>query len=160
MEFLTNIGFMKADTERLSALGKDLCGKLEHDEASLHRAGDLQRVHGMIFAGSDPEDLVLCEEDSGRWYLVEMDGDTITDFWEAEYIEGFNAEEIETLRTKGVYHDGAACYITGKMLKQEERFRGQEFEDSAVYAVDYENGSVTEVCCQLDYLEAASRIFD
>lgn len=160
MEILTNIGFVKADTERLSAMEKDLCIKLERDRATLHRAGELKRDHGMIFADTDPEDLVLCEEDSGRWYLVEMDEDVIVGFWGAEYIEGFKAEEIEDLRNKGYFRDGDAYYITGRELKQEERFRGQEFEDSAVYAVDYENGSVTEVCCQLDYLEAASRIFD
>lgn len=161
MEILTNIGIMKADAERLSAPEKDLCMKLERDRASLHRAGDLKRDHGMIFSDTDPEDLVLCEEDSGTWYLVDMDEDTIVGFWGAEYIEGFKAEEIEAIRNKGYFHDGDACYITGKALKrenvdwsEEEKDMIQGLEDRDVYywldSVDY--------ICHLDGIENASRI--
>ena len=162
MEILTNIGIMEADTERLSAQGKELCRKLERSEATLHRAGDLKRAHGMIFSDTDPEDLVLCEEDSGRWYLVEMDEEVITDFWEADYIEGFKAEEIEALRSQGFFRDGDAYYITGEALKrenvdwsEEEKDMIQNLEDNAVY---YWDDSVDYIC-YLNGIENASRIF-
>lgn len=162
MEILTNIGFVKADTERLSAMEKDLCMKLERDRATLHRAGELKRDHGMIFSDTDPEDLVLCEEDSGTWYLVEMDEDVIGGFWETEYLEGFNAEEIEALRTKGFFRDGDAYYITGEALKrenadwsEEEKDMIQNLEDKGVY---YWDDSVDYIC-HLNGIENASRIF-
>ena len=69
-------------------------------------------------------------------------------------IEGFNAEEIEALITKGYFREGDAYYITGKELKKEESVRDNELDDDAVY---YWDDSVDYIC-QLDNLERASRI--
>ena len=163
MEILTNIGFVKADTERLSASEKDLCRKLERDRATLHRAGELKRDHGMIFPETEPDSLVLCEEDTGRWYIVETMDDIIIGFEEMmDYIEGFKAEEIEALRSQGFFRDGDAYYITGEALKrenvdwsEEEKDMIQNLEDKGVY---YWDDSVDYIC-HLNGIENASRIF-
>ncbi len=59
---------------------------------------------------------------------------------------GFKEEEIKDLRTKGCFHEGGACYITGKGLNKEKSIRGQEFDENAVYAVDYVDGGADYMC--------------
>lgn len=137
--------------------------KLERGEATLHRAIDLQKAHGMVFPEAEPESLILCEEDTGRWYIVEMAEDIIIGFEEIDYIEGFKEKEIEAIRATGCCPNyyGEAYYITGKALKEEtvdwsddEKEEIQSLDDEAVY---YWDASIDYIC-QLDKLETASRI--
>lgn len=137
--------------------------KLQRGEADLYRAEELQKAHGMIFPEIEPEGLILCEEDTGRWYIVEMAEDIIIGFEEIDYIEGFKEKEIEALRTKGYFQEycSDAFYITGKALKEEEvdwleeeKDRIQNLDDEGVY---YWDASIDYIC-QLDKLETASRI--
>lgn len=128
--------------------------KLQKGEATIHRAIDLQKAHGMVFPDTEPESLILCEEDTGRWYIVEMAEDIIIGFEEIDYIEGFNAEEVEAIRTKGFFRDGDAYYITGKELAKEESVRDHELDENAVYYWD----DGVDYICHLDELERASRI--
>lgn len=162
MAVLTNLGLMEI-AGNAGNPNEYFAKKLQRGEAKLYRAGDLKKAHGMVFPGTEPDSLILCEEDAGRWYLVETEKGFITGFEEAEYIEGFKEMEIEALRTKGFFNAycGDSYYITGKALKEEnvdwadeEKDMIRNLDDNAVYYW----GACVEYICQLDKLETASRL--